>query len=317
MKGAAEFISSCDYCGGKDASVIIQKAVDNDLLLPGEFNIVKCTACGLVYLNPRPDKNRIGEYYPVQYSAYRKESRIFAFLKSFSWAREAREVKTMTGGKGSMLDIGCGQGELLDFLKKGSPGYECFGIEMDCGSAEKAKTRFGIEAWCGRFEDFSFPPQQKFDFIIMHYVLEHLPSPKAAFEKLRSMTVPGGHVLISVPNHESWERKIFGRYWQGYEVPLHFYSFTARTLTNYAEDAGFSVRKIKYSIVPNDWIWGIHRLLKEKGYMAPAAFFQPRNVLLLMLFLPVSIAGWLCGASSRFTIILKVRGNGSANLRNN
>jgi len=38
------------------------------------------------------------------------------------------------------------------------------------------------------------------------------------------------------------------------------------------------VIRVRYSFVPNDWIWGINRFLKENGLASIAFIFQPKNI---------------------------------------
>src|SRR5512140_3177165 len=57
----------CDLCHSEQSAIVTRQ---RDLLLEvtaDEFMIVICCRCGLVYLNPRPSKDRLGSYYPTVY----------------------------------------------------------------------------------------------------------------------------------------------------------------------------------------------------------------------------------------------------------
>lgn len=60
---------SCNLCASNRAELLF---VSKDMLLnePGQFRIVKCKNCGLIYLNPRPTKSSLEQYYPNQYYSY-------------------------------------------------------------------------------------------------------------------------------------------------------------------------------------------------------------------------------------------------------
>jgi ribosomal protein S27E len=54
----------CDLCGRSNYTIVIEKAKDLYNNLPGEFNVVKCNKCGLVFTNPRPYGKELEKYYP-------------------------------------------------------------------------------------------------------------------------------------------------------------------------------------------------------------------------------------------------------------
>ena len=61
---------SCNLCGENRTELLF---VSKDMLLnkPGNFEIVKCKNCELIYLNPRPSEEAMQQYYPVQYYSYK------------------------------------------------------------------------------------------------------------------------------------------------------------------------------------------------------------------------------------------------------
>ena len=72
VKGDRELIweeSVCDGCGSPGGEVLFSGP---DLLmeLPGEFHLVRCTACGLIRQNPWLAWESLKSYYPEDYSAY-------------------------------------------------------------------------------------------------------------------------------------------------------------------------------------------------------------------------------------------------------
>ncbi len=68
QEAATEYVS-CNLCAGNKTELLF---VSKDMLLnkPGQFRIVKCKNCGLIYLNPRPSESALGQYYPKQYYSY-------------------------------------------------------------------------------------------------------------------------------------------------------------------------------------------------------------------------------------------------------
>ena len=61
----------CDLCGCDENKLITSQT---DLLhnqTDQTFNVVKCVKCNLVFTNPRPKKEDIGNYYSKNYYAHK------------------------------------------------------------------------------------------------------------------------------------------------------------------------------------------------------------------------------------------------------
>ena len=67
----------CNLCGSDDSELIITSF---DRLHPqnvGVFKMVRCKSCGLVFQNPRPTQETIGEYYPKAYYSFKSADSFF------------------------------------------------------------------------------------------------------------------------------------------------------------------------------------------------------------------------------------------------
>ena len=73
--------------------------------------------------------------------------------------------------------------------------------------------------------------------------LEHLLDYKSTLFQFNKLVVDGGHLIIAVPNHDSFDSKYYGKYWAGYDVPRHRYHFNKRAIVLAAKNAGFEVLK--------------------------------------------------------------------------
>lgn len=291
----------CDFCNFSKHAVFLDRLTDNYLGLDGIFSLVKCSECGLVFLNPRPDKQEITRYYPDSYVPYNPESEILSSLKKLAWRVERKIIQDLLPSKGVILEIGSGRGDFLDYLKN---GFDLYGLEMDAVAAQRARDLYKLTIWNETIENFD-PTSHKFNLIILRYVLEHLQSPSTAFLKMKKMLKPQGYVYFSIPNIDSWEFRIFKKYWHGLDIPRHFYFFNKDSIEKYAQKFGFKIIGIHYSLIPNDWIGGLQRYWKEKGWFRMEKFFTTGNIFLLALFLPLSIVSYFFKKSSRFTFILQ------------
>lgn len=104
---------------------------------------------------------------------------------------------------GTILDIGCGSGQFLYFLKK--KGYmRLEGIDVDSKQIEIARA-LGFEVEATSVFDYLNCSEGGYEMIVMLDIIEHFtreelfPLMEAVVQRLR----PGGRLIASVPNAES------------------------------------------------------------------------------------------------------------------
>lgn len=108
------------------------------------------------------------------------------------------------------LDVGCGDGQYLEYLQ--GRGYKfCVGIEPDVRRAQNARLR-GLNVFASMEEAKSVTGINKFDLITLWHVVEHLPEPARVLQSYASFLADEGVMLFQVPNHESAQTGIFGRW---------------------------------------------------------------------------------------------------------
>lgn len=113
---------------------------------------------------------------------------------------------------GSVLDVGCGLGYLLQRLKTARPEIERFvGVDF---VIDNAKPSDGIEFKAARIENLPFPDGH-FDTVCCTHVLEHVLDFRAALKELRR--VAKRRLIVVVPR----ERE--GRY--AFNPHFHFFPY--------------------------------------------------------------------------------------------
>jgi SAM-dependent methyltransferase len=83
-------------------------------------------------------------------------------------------------------------------------------------------------------------PEHSFGAAILWHVLEHLEEPLAALERVRQALVPGGRVLVGVPNLSSLQARLGGERWFHLDLQRHVVHFTPVGLVTLLERAGFA-----------------------------------------------------------------------------
>jgi SAM-dependent methyltransferase len=100
-----------------------------------------------------------------------------------------------------VLELGCGTGATLAWLKQGGRVQQTVGIEIYPAAAERARASLD-RVICQDFEKGGVPDDLgRFDLILCLDVLEHLVDPWKTVDRLvRDHLAPGATILVSVPN---------------------------------------------------------------------------------------------------------------------
>ncbi len=100
-----------------------------------------------------------------------------------------------------VLEIGCGGGATLDWLKRDRGAQHTVGVEI-APDAAQAALGHADHVICMDFEREELPvPAQRFDLLLCLDVLEHMVDPWRAIDRLvTTQLAPGGTLLVSVPN---------------------------------------------------------------------------------------------------------------------
>ena len=143
--------------------------------------------------------------------------------------------------QGSIIDVGCGMGLMLDSLKDYG---EVYGVEMEEEAVEYCRINTFNDAGSDRVMPGSLPdnipfPDGRFDTVFALDVLEHVEDDLAAAKKLHSLLKDGGSLILTVPAHMSM--------WSGHdELTHHFRRYERDGLLKVITDAGFKVKKCSY-----------------------------------------------------------------------
>jgi 2-polyprenyl-3-methyl-5-hydroxy-6-metoxy-1,4-benzoquinol methylase len=101
---------------------------------------------------------------------------------------------------GRVLEIGCGRGETLAWIKSTKGAAFSCGVELFAESANHAAQKLD-RVLTGNFEAMELPSDMKeFDVILCLDVLEHFVDPWKAIQRLDALLRPGGVLIASIPN---------------------------------------------------------------------------------------------------------------------
>ena len=209
--GDFEYVS-CDLCGSDDTTLLFV-GKDRMTYKEGEFNVVKCNNCGLVYLNPRPTQTEISRFYSEEYSPFKSDkNKLIKYVERKIAERDVKKIKKLINKNNiNILEIGCATGEYLSYLRD-IGGGNVTGVEISPYAAEYARREHRLNVITGTIFDGKFT-DESFDVIIMKHVFEHVHNPSETLKEINRLLDKNGKFIFIVPNIHTIETKIFGKYW--------------------------------------------------------------------------------------------------------
>ena len=309
----------CAACGEKQVRTLFRSTDRLYHTTDREFSVVECVGCRLIRLHPLPTPSELRFYYPNLYW-FKPADSLAAHLEEIyrrfvlgDHVRFAVRALRESEEEGIVLDVGCGGGLFLRLLSE--RGYQTIGLDFSLDAAGIAWKQNGVPAVCAALPKAPFAPGSC-ALITMYHVLEHLYDPVGYIEACHRLLRPDGRLIIQVPNASSWQFLMFGKNWNGVDVPRHLINFKRQDLDALLDACGFEVLRHKHfslrdnpagfasSLAP--WLdpmarrvrgieeTGIVKLLKNVAYFG-----------LVLAAIPFTIVEATCRAGS--TIMIEAR----------
>jgi len=196
---------------------------------------VKCENCGIMLLNPQPSNAELAEKYTEGYFLNTKET---ALLKSKTAELYLEKLKTT----GKLLEIGCGDGYLLEVAEQ--KGWEVTGVEYSADACEKARQKLKRgKVQQGELIDAKLP-ENHYDACIIADVIEHVRDIRSFLTEIHRVLKPNGALVIATPSTDSWSARLMRDKWMEFK-PEHLTYFNSSTLRTALFNAGFINTKIE------------------------------------------------------------------------
>jgi methionine biosynthesis protein MetW len=117
---------------------------------------------------------------------------------------DQRLVAGMVEAGSRVLDVGCGNGELLELLAR-EKNVDGRGIEIEQDRVNAAVAR-GLSVIHGDAEtDLVDYPSDAFDYVILGQTLPEVTNPRAVLVELLRI---GRHAVVSIPNFGHWRHRL-------------------------------------------------------------------------------------------------------------
>jgi SAM-dependent methyltransferase len=215
------------------------------------IEIVRCGECTHLYPHPMPfPRGDLATLYTntdEYFSAHDLEE------KKRLGGELLKAIEKKVGHKGSLLDLGCGRGELLWAARKAN--WQAEGVDPSPAHLEWGRSNLGIEGRLGTIEEAGFPSEH-FDAIVMGGVIEHLYDPYATLSEVWRVLKPGGIFYFDAPNEDGLYTRIGNIYQraQGRDwvvnlaptfAPYHVQGFNRKSVKRLLQRVGFEIDSLE------------------------------------------------------------------------
>lgn len=274
---------SCPLCEATQYETVL-RGRDRMLNKPGEFQLVKCDACSLHFLNPRPTRQELTEFYGDGYTPHARgkskhregvrrtikllKERITNEILQYYLGYPIQDRRLWLLKKAALAPFFVrfrlhernwqklpyhGDGAILDvgtgaggFLSwMQQHGWKTCGIDIS-PTAMKLTKQKGLDVVMGDLLETDYYRLASFDVVTMWDVLEHLSAPLPTLKKVHTLLKPHGRLIAAVPNIDSLPARLFGKHWFPHDIPRHLVGFSPATIESMLTKAGFRVDKIKF-----------------------------------------------------------------------
>jgi SAM-dependent methyltransferase len=249
-----------------------------------QFQYLECSKCGSVHIVDIPD---LSKYYPRDYYSLvgDGESSLKRYLKAVR-ARHILFKPTVLGAllnfvygptnlswlpyltvplDAPILDVGCGRGNLLDFLA--SIGFRNLaGVDPNVPASLSYSN--GVKIIRGEVWDV---PKRDYKFIILQYSLEHVTDPIRVVRTTRAIVAGDGMVVIRIPIAGNYAWRTYKTNWASLDPPRHLYLFSEKAFSKIAQDCGFIVEQIIYDSTDFQF-WGSEQLSHDIPFDDPRSY---------------------------------------------
>lgn len=121
----------CELCGAPNGNY-------HNILNVGSYPVIRCNRCGLIYIDHVFTRGELESFYTAEAYPREEVKRSNSYLdQKVGYFEQWHELLTNYVRKGKILDVGCGGGSFLKFLK--DLGFETFGVEISADACAFAR----------------------------------------------------------------------------------------------------------------------------------------------------------------------------------
>lgn len=257
---------NCFVCNSEDNKIINARAV----------TMLHCNTCSAEW-QQNPEHFVYTEDYYKKIWGYSEETDAFVKKSKYMMSKKIISIIKQCNPK-TILDVGCGLGYLLSFLKD----YDAEGVEISAFAREIAEKRTGKKVYSSLKEI-----KKKYDIIIFYDSFEHIADHEQLFRNITQLLNEGGKGIVIMPASDSWIKKIMGRHWIEYKKD-HVLFYSQKAFRLQLKNHGFK-QLFMHSIWKTVTLYYLLSYLSffHAGFLKNVRRILPKNVLNISISLPI------------------------------
>lgn len=245
------------------------------------YAVVRCSKCGMVYVNPQPSQDELVSFYSKDYWRTHQEKlglrsieervqdphEYKYFQDVFAWMKARVQIEQ--GMK--LLEIGCSHGIFCEMASRAS--LDVVGVEMDTEIAELTAQRTGLKIFSGGIANQSFQSGE-FNFVAMFDVLEHFTNPVQELRRITEILRQDGWLYLSTPCRDEFSAQADILAWGENKPPEHLFLFDYDGIASLLESLDLFVWDTKGVYSNRMFILARKGVPPQKRYGKPAAWLM-------------------------------------------
>jgi len=237
----ALFLKECPVCGNKKFKHLFKY---------DGFHYYKCKNCTFVFVNPRTNDKGCYIWYNSNYYDAALETEWFInrqkdpyysvslnkkhFGIAFNILRKQEINKNI-----SILDLGCGGGAFLAYLKDKLDFNNIMGVDLNAKAVDFATKYRKLNVQ--NIDVNHLSKESKFELIISTENIEHVNDVNAYMNTVTNLTKNDGYLLLTTPHNDKWATKLRGIHGDHYCAPNHLNFFNKKSLPLLLKKYGFKI----------------------------------------------------------------------------
>lgn len=256
---------ACAVCGSNQKKKLFEQTFSTVCLLEG-YTVVVCGQCGFSFADNIPEQEAFDAYYRdlSKYEYQHRGGRESA--NDESRLRDAAQTlcTVIPDQSTRILEIGCSTGRLLGLLKE--RGYQnVWGLDPSPVCAAAARDLYRVEVRTESVSDLA-KTDEKFDFLILIGVLEHIRDLDGALETMHKILAPNGRIYFDVPDATQFVDWPDAPYQQFSMEHINF--FSGASLANLMRRRGFEPvfsEKVLRQYTDVTMMPSVHAVFEDRG----------------------------------------------------
>jgi SAM-dependent methyltransferase len=224
--------SPCEICGSADAPAEMSPIRCNiRKFRDKKFNVWRCAACRSLHCEKVADLAPYYAEYPL-----RREVGFNYFMDQWFRVVLRRLLRAGLQSSHSILDYGCGNGLLIDYLARKGYGKGC-----------------GYDPFVETYKDQKVL-HDRYDWVLCFDVIEHVESPRRLIEDLRGMLKPDGRLCVFTPKADGIRLSDPEEFIHQLHTPCHLHILSEQALLDLGARAQFAQEAIYLRWYQDSWM---------------------------------------------------------------